>query len=535
MVRQFVLHSPLDGGLVVGPLAGQRKHLPRVGVRPHPSQDHLSEPPASRENLHSSSSALWPRKIRKRKTYIATTGTAVRVLNRDRSHASSKVRLLSEVAAAQSDYDAWQRPQTTSSLPVDLPLIETALGLSATDLHDLSAQRHSQKLGRARASLLEKMKHRGDNDGSPTSYHPDCPPVHIPSPEPSLPDDEQMQVDGWPTGGAFSRVVGVAGLAAKAAPIGSLPAPQDKTVSWGPGESRAREPAVADPAGPLATRTPTPPSSTGQHSKALKPNGRVQRLNKRIRAMRRNTHKNLQREASSLTQNEDRADSGSECSGKESEKEDEEEEKEAIDMPLNARSRFEACARLSKVYHMPLSKIRAAMIEFSAMDNDGNGFLTIDEFKAGIRQRSELPGGQEFPEHLLEMQWSRIGKTANRDEASVGVSFADYLAWIRKTAFTEQLLVTGEQEKWIRQLARDCGMALPDVEKLKKMFDLYDADGSGCIDKEEFKTVVCTMMNVKDPRDISKFMLDRYWREVDTDGSGEVEFEEFLKWYIKTF
>lgn len=526
--RQFVLHSPLDGGIVVGPSAEQKPHLPRVAESRPCEDDSLEQPFQDSKEL--STSELWrQRKQGKRKKFVATTGTAVRMLNRDRSHASSKVRLLSEIAAAQSDYDAWQRPKTTSSLPVDLPLIETALGLSVSDLHDLSPKRPSHRLDRARATLSEHITNQSDDDGSFTSYFPDCPPVHIPSPEPSLTlaDDENVQVQGSSrTRPSFGRVVGVAHLATRATM-------KDKTVSWGLCESMS----IADPQGRHMSRLPTPPPNIEQHSKdskdskaqdskakvskAPKQTGRVHRLNKRIRTMRRNTRNNLDREGSS----EDRPQSPAENTEKDA-------QKEASVVLITSRSRFEICARLAKLYHVPISKVRTAMDEFSELDVDGNGFLTLEEFKAGVRKRCDLPDGQEFPEHLLRMQWSRI---AQGNETTVGVSFTDYLAWVRMTAFTEELLIPSEQEKFIRQLAREGGLALTDVEKIKKVFDMYDADGSGFIDKEEFKTVVCTMLDVKDPTEVSSQMLDRYWTEVDGDGSGELEFDEFLKWYVTVF
>jgi len=42
-------------------------------------------------------------------------------------------------------------------------------------------------------------------------------------------------------------------------------------------------------------------------------------------------------------------------------------------------------------------------------------------------------------------------------------------------------------------------------------------------------------MKVKNPNDVSAKKMKRFWLEVDTDRSGEVNFEEFLLWYFNFF
>lgn len=60
-------------------------------------------------------------------------------------------------------------------------------------------------------------------------------------------------------------------------------------------------------------------------------------------------------------------------------------------------------------------------------------------------------------------------------------------------------------------------------QKLKKAFQLFDLDNSGSISSTELKN---TLGNL-----IGKKMSDQVWiemiKEVDLDGSGEIEFEEF--------
>jgi len=81
----------------------------------------------------------------------------------------------------------------------------------------------------------------------------------------------------------------------------------------------------------------------------------------------------------------------------------------------------------------------------------------------------------------------------------------------------------------VRHLAKVCNVSVDEAESLKKKFDIYDEDESGLINKEEFMKVLQGFVGPKVA--ISKERFETYWRDVDTDGSGEVDFEEFLGWY----
>jgi len=102
-------------------------------------------------------------------------------------------------------------------------------------------------------------------------------------------------------------------------------------------------------------------------------------------------------------------------------------------------------------------------------------------------------------------------------------------------AFAEEVLVPDQRERHIRQLAREHGLFLGDIEKIRKTFDQFDENGSGFIDRLEFKEVMLVLMKVQNPQDLSDKMLDRYWHEVDNNFSGSVSFEEFLMWFTLYF
>jgi calcium-dependent protein kinase len=62
-------------------------------------------------------------------------------------------------------------------------------------------------------------------------------------------------------------------------------------------------------------------------------------------------------------------------------------------------------------------------------------------------------------------------------------------------------------------------------ENLRAAFQMFDTDGSGKIDAKEVKTLL-EGDEFKDQ--ISKDLMDKVISEVDVNGDGEIDFEEFL-------
>ena len=63
-----------------------------------------------------------------------------------------------------------------------------------------------------------------------------------------------------------------------------------------------------------------------------------------------------------------------------------------------------------------------------------------------------------------------------------------------------------------------------DETLIKEMFDLFDADGGGSIDVEEL-THALINLGISDTKD----EIDRLVAQIDADGSGEIEYHEFLE------
>mmetsp|Transcript_41855 Transcript_41855/g.130278 ORF Transcript_41855/g.130278 Transcript_41855/m.130278 type:complete len:700 (+) Transcript_41855:112-2211(+) len=78
----------------------------------------------------------------------------------------------------------------------------------------------------------------------------------------------------------------------------------------------------------------------------------------------------------------------------------------------------------------------------------------------------------------------------------------------------------------LQAMADKMGIQLNNLCYLKQEFDAYDEDRSGYIDVKELKGLL-----EKLGEELSDDELDQAFRELDSDGSGEIEFFEFVEWF----
>eukprot|EP00927_Polykrikos_kofoidii_P047667 TRINITY_DN41936_c0_g1_i1.p1 TRINITY_DN41936_c0_g1~~TRINITY_DN41936_c0_g1_i1.p1 ORF type:complete len:760 (+),score=159.20 TRINITY_DN41936_c0_g1_i1:154-2433(+) len=184
---------------------------------------------------------------------------------------------------------------------------------------------------------------------------------------------------------------------------------------------------------------------------------------------------------------------------------------------------------LARQHHMCVEDVRNAIALFQRFDADHDNVISLAEFMDLARHVCNVPPGEDPPSHLVQKYVS-----ADSDKSG-SVNFEEFLLWTVNTAYSEEVLVANPKERQLRRLARDYGVGLLDVERIKVVFDRFDEDKSNEIDEHEFKKVLFVLMHVKDPSHVSPQKLQRYWREVDLDGSGSISFEEFMVWYYNMF
>ncbi|NP_001265972.2 Hop-interacting protein THI080 [Solanum lycopersicum] len=152
-------------------------------------------------------------------------------------------------------------------------------------------------------------------------------------------------------------------------------------------------------------------------------------------------------------------------------------------------NRFKKKALRVIAEHLKLEEIEVIREMFALMDSDGDGKITYDELKTGLRK----VGSQ-----LAEAEMKLLMDVADVD----GNGVLDY----------------GEFVAVIIHLQR-----MENDEHFRRAFMFFDKDGSGYIELDELREALADESGACDTDVVNEIM-----REVDTDKDGQISFEEFV-------
>jgi calcium-dependent protein kinase len=128
---------------------------------------------------------------------------------------------------------------------------------------------------------------------------------------------------------------------------------------------------------------------------------------------------------------------------------------------------------------------------FQALDVNGDGSISLEELKEGLAEK-------ENGETLYNML-----KAADTDNSG-------------EIDYTEFIAATLDAQTYMRN------------DYLRSAFDIFDVDGSGKIDAEEIVRILGSedvkMENLPNLETIQKYIKDN-----DQDGDGEIDFNEFCE------
>lgn len=193
--------------------------------------------------------------------------------------------------------------------------------------------------------------------------------------------------------------------------------------------------------------------------------------------------------------------------------------------PMSIAELYQLCNQISKTMLVPIAEVKACFDDFISLDLDGSFTLSADEFEKAVRRSCRMTEGEMLPDNLA-LKYPQMDSDGNRV-----VDFKEYVRWCQGASWSEQLLVRDDRDREARRLARVYGIHLLDVERLRRLFDSYASqETSRVITQDRFSQVIRGILKVSDPSDVPQSRLERYWREIDLDGSGTVDFEEFVIW-----
>lgn len=188
---------------------------------------------------------------------------------------------------------------------------------------------------------------------------------------------------------------------------------------------------------------------------------------------------------------------------------------------------------LSRQLHLDFHEVKFVLQELRESEHLPNGGLEFGAFQQCLQRICGVE---------LQEQWVMNAYKASR--ASEGpVDSEQLLIWYRDhifnlEAFKLQKHFAAEKSGAplvTLDLAKKFHCSCLDLDKMKVKFDDFDLDKSGFIDHYEFEKMMYQLLHCSSESDFPKTRLDRFWNEADKNSDGQIDFEEFLEWYIKYF
>ncbi|CAD7972505.1 unnamed protein product [Amoebophrya sp. A25] len=152
-----------------------------------------------------------------------------------------------------------------------------------------------------------------------------------------------------------------------------------------------------------------------------------------------------------------------------------------------------------------------------------------EEVKPQEGEKTSARRKKDLPEISLRMEGGRLDRYRVDNRTLLKQGRPDH-----KTLphFFEEARVISEKEIATRDLAKEHNMPIVEVDKIQVVFDFYDEDGSGEMESEEFFQLLHVLTAGAEMTDKKR---QEYWRQLDSDQSGSVTFDEFLVWYWRFF
>lgn len=191
-------------------------------------------------------------------------------------------------------------------------------------------------------------------------------------------------------------------------------------------------------------------------------------------------------------------------------------------------------AALHVATSVPLSDLKEACGIFgrfvrSDSEDITEAHLDMKDFESLLCHVTGVQDASELAPEFLKSAFHTADRNYTGD-----IDIWEFVTWYSAFSFSEAVCVN-KFARETRDVARKHGMNILNIERYKKAFDRYDLNSNGVIEFSEFKNIISDLLKIPTGLDLPQERVVSMWRNADKDGSGSIDFEEFVAFYVKVF
>lgn len=161
-------------------------------------------------------------------------------------------------------------------------------------------------------------------------------------------------------------------------------------------------------------------------------------------------------------------------------------------------------------------------------DNLDTATLRMDRFNDVLCEMCNVENLNDLSPEFVE----GARKSADRDRGG-SVDVREFSVWYNAYSFSEEVTLSLEGKE-TRRLAKKFHLDSATIDRYKLFFGKH-VDENGIIDFPRFSALINEILKIPVGHELFPNRLQSMWRTADTDGGGELDFEEFVAFYLKMF
>ena len=186
---------------------------------------------------------------------------------------------------------------------------------------------------------------------------------------------------------------------------------------------------------------------------------------------------------------------------------------------------------------------------FAMLDKTGDGRITFED----VKDIYDVSGSPDFTEKRLTKEQivsnflnSFEGKHGNKDGAISLDEFVDYYSDVSQSIPGDEMFIAMMEQSWqcpehdnTKEVEANVSLLVKEVRskilekmsgdpsRLRKIFSDFDANASGSITLDETTTMIAKLMI-----SVERKMVYPYFKLIDRDNSGAIEYDEFASYIL---